>query len=262
MSTKLENGIDHEFDWAVYADATFAGLSILIPIPGLDWAFEWYFRRRIPRTIARRQGKRLSNEWLRSLGQDREQGCWDSCLLLPLKLGFIFLKRLSRKILYFLTVKEATDMLGYYWHRAFLLNYAIGVRGIEGEVEAERTRRAMDLVLADTTTSPLSQIAEEMIDSSRHVWRSLRRVRYEDEEDEMLAEQKSMLQRRWAEFDAYFDGLLARYIDAYEQLASEERLVLEGLSEADEVKVGGEAFVVGASMGSAEESTALSGEEE
>ena len=33
------------FDWLRYADATFAGLALLIPIPLLDVAFECFFRR-------------------------------------------------------------------------------------------------------------------------------------------------------------------------------------------------------------------------
>lgn len=41
------------FEWPIYADATFAGLAVLFPIPLLDWALEEYFRRRMPRTIAR-----------------------------------------------------------------------------------------------------------------------------------------------------------------------------------------------------------------
>ena len=32
------------FDWLIYADATFAGLSVLIPIPIIDWIFENIFR--------------------------------------------------------------------------------------------------------------------------------------------------------------------------------------------------------------------------
>ena len=41
------------FDWRIYADATCAGLSVLIPLPFVDTAFETVFRRRIPGTIAR-----------------------------------------------------------------------------------------------------------------------------------------------------------------------------------------------------------------
>jgi hypothetical protein len=39
------------FDWEVYANATFAGLAVLIPIPLVDWVFEEVFRRRMPAAI-------------------------------------------------------------------------------------------------------------------------------------------------------------------------------------------------------------------
>ena len=49
-----------DFDWLVYADATFAGLAILIPFPFVDSLLEEYFRRRMARDIARRRGRTLS----------------------------------------------------------------------------------------------------------------------------------------------------------------------------------------------------------
>jgi len=46
-----------EFDWIIYADATFAGLALLLPIPFVDGLIEAYFRRRMPGDIARRRGR-------------------------------------------------------------------------------------------------------------------------------------------------------------------------------------------------------------
>jgi hypothetical protein len=42
-----------DFDWLVYADATFAGLAILLPFPFVDSWLEGYFRRRMPGDITR-----------------------------------------------------------------------------------------------------------------------------------------------------------------------------------------------------------------
>ncbi|HMR66443.1 MAG TPA: hypothetical protein PKE64_20720, partial [Anaerolineae bacterium] len=50
-----------DFDWGVYADATMAGLAVLVPIPILDWLLEEIFRRRMPQAIARQRGQRLSS---------------------------------------------------------------------------------------------------------------------------------------------------------------------------------------------------------
>ena len=98
-----------KFDWAVYADATFAGLAILIPIPLLDVFVEWLFRRRMPQAIAKRNGRKLSRPIVFHL--NNRPGKWWGCFLWPIALTLLLLKRLFRTILYFLTIKEATDNL-------------------------------------------------------------------------------------------------------------------------------------------------------
>src|SRR5918997_6943650 len=101
---------DTAFDWAIYADATFAGLSVLIPIPLLDWVFEQFFRRRMLPTIAQRQGRQLPPAVRAQL--NRSSGsCLSTCLTAPLVATFWLLKSVSRKLLYFLTIKDATDQL-------------------------------------------------------------------------------------------------------------------------------------------------------
>lgn len=47
------------FNWAIYAGATLAGLSVLIPLPLLDVAFEQLFRRRMPGSIARARSRQI-----------------------------------------------------------------------------------------------------------------------------------------------------------------------------------------------------------
>ncbi|HEX6387271.1 MAG TPA: hypothetical protein VF177_21605, partial [Anaerolineae bacterium] len=88
-----------KFDWAIYADATFAGLSLLIPVPLLDLAFENYFRRRMIKTIARRRNCKLPPQAVAELNRG-DLDCLQSCLAWPVILLYQFLKRLSRKILY------------------------------------------------------------------------------------------------------------------------------------------------------------------
>jgi len=69
------------FDWSRYADATLAGLSVLIPVPFMDDAFEAFFRGRIPSAVARSRGQPLSPEVRRVLGEG-EGGAW-GCATLP-----------------------------------------------------------------------------------------------------------------------------------------------------------------------------------
>src|SRR5687767_4928057 len=95
-----------DFDWSRYADATLAGLSVLIPIPFVDDAFEAFFRKRIPGAVAQSRGRALSGEVRAVL--EEEDAVGSGCATLPARLVIGLFKRLSRKLLYFLTVKQAT----------------------------------------------------------------------------------------------------------------------------------------------------------
>ena len=207
------------FAWPVYANATFAGLSVLIPIPLVDWVFEQYFRLRIPGSIARYRGNFVPARVIGIVNQSGE-GCLGSCLTLPFKGVVILLKQLSRKILYFLTVKEASDQLSFYWHRAFLIDYMLLAGHLEDEESARLAREAMERVLVDTTISPLSSLAGSVVTNTRHLFRTLRRAR-RGEEDELVQQKKTFLARRWSEFDGYLQELAARYYHTYQQLRSE-----------------------------------------
>jgi hypothetical protein len=201
------------FDWAIYADATFAGLSILIPIPFVDSFFEWIFSRRMLRAIARRAGRPLAPAVLAEI--ERNDTPWlVGCLLLPITLTWSLLKRLSKKILYFLTIKEATDKLSYYWHRAFLLDYMLAAGHLDDPGAAYVGRLALAHTLNTAGTSPLTQLARQIVAAPRHIFASLRRARRGQEDAEML-ERRSRIARAWDSFGAYLAALAERYDRAF-----------------------------------------------
>jgi hypothetical protein len=154
--TRPETG----FNWSIYRDATLAGLAVLIPCPA---------RRRLravlpppharlhcprPRPPAAAASARLLNRW----------GCSPASLLLfPLWLLFWLLKRLSKKLLYFLTVKDAVDTLNYYWHRAFLLDYMLRAGHLDDVAQAERAEQALSRTLAEVRESPLTTVARQVV---------------------------------------------------------------------------------------------------
>ncbi|MEM7347621.1 MAG: hypothetical protein AAF485_25580 [Chloroflexota bacterium] len=210
------------FDWLIYADATFAGLSVLIPIPIVDWFFERFFRQRMPRSIAARRGRQLPSDVLDILTQGQaNQGCLASCVTLPL-MGIIWLfKRLSRKILYFLTVKEATDQLSYYWHQAFLLDHLLAVGHLDEAESAQIARRALDETLAAITTSPLIQVAQQLATGPRRLLRALRKARRGEDDDELIETKKSMMADVWEDFADYFEDLAQQYHQIYLRIEAE-----------------------------------------
>lgn len=203
------------FDWAIYADATCAGLAVLIPIPIVDWLFEDFFRRRMPNAIAKRHGVKLADTVRDEFNRgDDTKTFLSSCLLLPLKGAYWLLKSVSKKILYFLTIKEAADQISLYWHQAFLIDHMIRAGQLEDREAAIIARRAMWALLEAKHTSPLRQLAQQVVAESNHVWRTLRDMR-RGKEDEEIEERKVQIRRRWDEFKDYFETLAAAYADSY-----------------------------------------------
>lgn len=199
-----------QFDWQIYADATFAGLSLLIPIPLLDVAFEWFFRRRMARTIAKRNGRSLPPTVLSAINHNPD-AWWQGCLLAPFKLLLLFLKRLSRKLLYFLTIKEAADQLNHYWHRAFLLNYMVQRGDLDGVETAVPALQAMHSVLKTHVSSPLTQLARQILDNVSHILRSIVRWLRRGREDEVVKSTRQTMAAHWLDFADYFDEVARQY---------------------------------------------------
>ena len=216
---------DTVFHWGIYADATAAGLSVLIPIPLVDWLFEQFFRRRMPQSIATRRGRQLPKPVIRELNQG-DENLFKTCLLLPIQGLFWLLKKISRKILYFLTIKEAIDQVSFYWHQAFLIDYMLMDGHLESEESALAARRAMGRILETTHRSPLRHLARELIESTSHIGRSifgaLRRFR-QGKEDSLIEQKKTQMSSQWAEFTDYFENLAALYDQAYEAERQRQR---------------------------------------
>jgi hypothetical protein len=202
------------FDWSRYADATLAGLSVLVPIPFLDDAFEAFFRGRIPGAVARSRGRTLPDDVRAILGEGDDRG---GCAAIPVRLTLGLLKRLSRKILYFLTIKSATDRLSQYWSRAFLIDHMMMAGHLESAPSARVARQAMDEALT-TVAGPLPRVAAQVIATSRNVWPALRRAR-RGEEAEEVRQVRSQMEGRWGEAAEDLRSLAGRYDAAYARLS-------------------------------------------
>ena len=211
------------FDWAVYSDATFAGLAVLIPLPLVDTAFEQFFRRRMPRGIARRNQINLSPRMQLELNRGRLT-CRQACLTGPFVMTFWLIKRLSRKILYFLTVKESSDQLSLYWHRAFLLDYMCKAGYLADEATAVPAAEALREILETITTSPLNQLARQVITIPRHILLSLRRVRT-GKQDKDIEATRSLMSQTWDSFHDYLVALAARYDDTFAAVQRKQQML-------------------------------------
>ncbi len=101
--------ITTDFDWVVYADATFAGLSVLLPTLFVDALLEEYFRRRMPRDIARRRGRVLSKAAIREVNRTRDGEFVRGCLLWPVGLIIYLVQNIYRTLIYLFTIVDAAD---------------------------------------------------------------------------------------------------------------------------------------------------------
>jgi hypothetical protein len=166
-----------KFEWTIYADATCAGLSVLIPLPLVDLVFETIFRRRIPAKISKTRGSELLPRIKIQLARPLNGSpAWSGCLAVPLLVIRYVLQRLWRKIIYIFAVKDATAALTEYWHRAFLIDHMIRVGHLATNADADLAVRVFRRVLSEIDPSPLTGLARQTVANARHVLRLLVRA--------------------------------------------------------------------------------------
>jgi hypothetical protein len=171
----------------------------------------------MPAAIAKRNGRSLPPETIRELNR-LQLGCWQSCLGWPFFIVFTFLKQLYRTVLYFLAIKDASDSLSLYWHRAFLLDNMLRQGYLDDPADVPIAADALRQLLSEATVSPLNQLAKEIVANVRHVFATLRRMIRRGQEDEMLAQTKERMATIWSSFDDYFATVAAHYDELYTQL--------------------------------------------
>ena len=169
---------DQHFDWHIYADATCAGLSVLIPLPLVDIAFETVFRRRIPGTIGKTRDCEIDRTTRIALARPLEG--WLSvsgCLAVPVMIVRYILRRLWRKIIYIFAVKDATTALTEYWHRAYLIDHMTRAGHLDPGTDTKLAVGVFRYVLDQIDPSPLTGLARQTMASVQHVMRLLVKAR-------------------------------------------------------------------------------------
>jgi hypothetical protein len=159
------------YDWRVFADATCAGLSVLLPIPLLDLAFESMFRRRIPTTISRFRGVEVAPSVRRRLGAAmRNLVSLEGCLGATFAVIKYVLRRIWRKIVYIFAVKDAATALTEYWHRAALIDHMVRAGHLDRSADTGLAIRVATEVLNEIDPSPLMGLARQVVTNVQHVF--------------------------------------------------------------------------------------------
>jgi hypothetical protein len=177
----MPNHDAREFDWRVYADATCAGLTPLIPIPLVDLIIERSFRLRIPAAIARAHGRSLRPEDRSRLGlSETRLMSVTGCLMLPLAAVRYLARVVWHKVVYVLAVADAAGLVSTYWHRAYLMDHMMRAGHLDPGADAGWAIRVFFRALDEADTSPLIGLARQVASASRRILGVLLRARRQD----------------------------------------------------------------------------------
>lgn len=159
-----------------------AGATALIPLPLLDdWAFG-VVRRAMWRDQLGRAGLGFDKQQIRYLLSRRVvsgQGCVYRMLFFTLVLPFrvlgYLIRGIFRKLLYFLAVKQASDLASWSFHEGFLLEFAAS-RGHVNDLESLAVvRQTIETTLHGVTTSPITAVFRRVLEAHRRLLRKVGR---------------------------------------------------------------------------------------
>lgn len=155
-------------------------LCPLIPIPFLDdWAIN-HLRKRLTFDLSRRHDVPLgsSEVALLAVGEKEEltvqgcmKGCFNAAVIKPIvKITLKLLQKVFRKILFFLTLKDAVDTFSRTFHEGFLIDHSLCCVGIEPSREAcLRARLAIEDVVREVDTRPIARLVRQSMRGSRRL---------------------------------------------------------------------------------------------
>lgn len=132
------------------------GASALLPVPFLDDVAKGYLERRMLRTIASKEAMTLTSEEVDRLTQEPSKGC---CLVGCLTGAVIYpVKRLLRKLLFFLEIKRSMDQASTALAESWLFWLALR-RGFWSPgrdiAEADRLRTVIEAACNSQGVKPL-----------------------------------------------------------------------------------------------------------
>jgi hypothetical protein len=148
--------------------AVLVGLTPLIPIPLLDDMAKSYFQRRLVRKLAEKYNLNLSTKDIKTLADDTDSGCLLGCL------GMVLLypiKKIFRKIFFFLEWKRAIDIVSRTYHQGYLFEYVFQEKWCSpaGPRNAAEVRSAIDKVCNETNTNPIEHSVRSTFNQSKDV---------------------------------------------------------------------------------------------
>lgn len=155
-----------------------SGLCPLIPIPLVDdRALDWVRQRMVAEQL-RYHGLEPSTADVRVLaGSDEGQGlrgCLKGCFLWPVvRLTYIVLRKIFRKVLILLTLNESVERFSESFHQGYLLHRALAAGSLDLEAvpgsprSPQAVRAAILATLDDIDPRPVRQLIQRTLRGSR-----------------------------------------------------------------------------------------------
>jgi hypothetical protein len=152
-----------------------AGLTPLVPVPFLDDRIHDAVKRRMVQEIADDEGVAVSRDVrdaLAGVESERGRGCVGWGMWALRKSVFLILKlfrKIYRKILIFLAIKEGVDTASRAFHEGYLLHVGLAQvgRGTLGRDEALNLRAGIEQVLQRVDPRPINQAVGRIFGGSK-----------------------------------------------------------------------------------------------
>ncbi len=171
------------------ADSELTGLCPLIPVPLLDDFARDLLRKRLVGHLATASGTAMADGEAKILACGYQpvstSGCARGCLRLALVRSVVFLitvifRKITRKILFFLTIKDAVETFDKNFHEGYLLRHALSLGvlrqpALAGAAPAQvdprllEVRGAVEAVIRQTDTRPVTNLARSVFAGSRRL---------------------------------------------------------------------------------------------
>lgn len=162
---------DNSSSQILVTHSVLTGLTPLIPVPLVDDLFLSYFLRSLVRKLAAHHGKQVSSSEIETLvaqkGRGFILGCLGTVILYPIK-------KVLRKIFFFLEWKRAADTISRTYYVGYLLDMAFqeGWLGNQSS-DAPKVRAAIDAALLRTNPSLVNRAALGVVDQSKELFTGL-----------------------------------------------------------------------------------------
>ncbi|MCS6899999.1 MAG: hypothetical protein RMJ98_21340, partial [Myxococcales bacterium] len=153
--------------------AILVGMTPLIPLPFLDDIAQSYFEQRMIERLARAHRLSLTPAQIDDLSvQPDPSGCVKGCLL---NLLLYPLKKILRKLFFFLEIKRTVDLVATTYAKGYVLDRVLarGLCAPAGPHSPAQVRGATERALARVGTSPIELAVRHAFSSSTRLLRNL-----------------------------------------------------------------------------------------